>query len=77
MRSILKYDTNRINVIRLQRKIYNENIFENGTVRDYPNLLKSDIFFHSSLNISSQTSIVTSQPFAGLRMASLVYFLSQ
>ena len=64
-------------VIRPQKKILKKKILGNATVRDYPNLLKSDIFFHSFLHITFQTRIVTSQPFAGLQIAPLMYFLSK
>ena len=64
-------------VIRQQKKILNKKILGNATVRDYPNLLKSEIFFHSFLHITFQTHIVTSQPFAALQIAPLMYFLSQ
>ena len=79
MRSILKYDTNRINANcnSSTKKNIKQKILGNATVRDYPNLLKSEIFFHSFLHITFQTHIVTSQPFAGLQIAPLMYFLSQ
>ena len=65
------------NGIRPQKKNIKQKILGNATVRDYPNLLKSEIFFHSFLHITFQTHIVTSQPFAGLQIAPLRYFLSQ
>ena len=79
MRSILKYDTNRINAQcnSSAKKIMKQKVFGNATVRDKPNLLKSEIFFHCFLHISFQTHIVTSQWFVGLHIAPLVYFLSQ
>ena len=64
-------------VIRPPKKIYNKKILGNATVRDYPNSLISEIFFHSFLHITFQTRIVTSQPFAGLQIAPLMYFLSK
>ena len=63
-------------VIRPQKK-KKKKILGNATVRDYRNLLKSEIFFHSFLHITFQTHIVTSQPFAGLQIAPLMYFFSQ
>ena len=44
MRSILKYDTNRINAQcnSSTKKNIKQKIFGNATVRDYPNLLKSE-----------------------------------
>ena len=79
MRSILKYDTNKINVNcnSSTKKNIKQKISGNATVRDNPNLLKSEGFFHSHLPITFQTHIVTSQPFAGLQIAPLMYFLSQ
>ena len=79
MHSILKYDTNRINAQcnSSTKKNMEQKIFENVSVRDYPNLLKNEIFFHCFFHISSQTHIVTSQSLVGLHIASLVYFLSQ
>ena len=63
-------------VIRPQKK-KKKKILGNATVRDYPNLLKSEFFFYSFLHITLQTHIVTSQPFSGLQIAPLMYFLSQ
>ena len=53
MRSILEYDTNRINAKcnSSTKKNMKQKIFGNATVRDYPNLLKSEIFFHCFLHI--------------------------
>ena len=65
------------NVISPHKKISNKKIFGNATVQNYPNLLKSEIFFHCFLYISYQTHIVTSQPFAVLHIAPLLYFFSQ
>ena len=47
MRSILKYDKNRINAQcnSSTKKNMKQKIFGNATVRDYLNLLKTEIFF--------------------------------